>query len=298
MVSLNFGQDNIYMDDKLHSCLLEKKNDLQKKDEHVIVVLDGAPGVGKSSLAQQCAAVIDDDFPTTASQKIHNTVDSFIDFIVKCPKKKGGVAAILDEGLNGANAKRAMSNLNIKLQSVLAEIRQKNMALFICLPFIFELDKSIAIGLSDALIHCYKNKNRVRYFRFYGRKAKTSLYLNPNNKKFYQYNTHSNFYGRMGQGYVMNEVEYRKFKEQGLKKYITKDSLKILSPEEMVKQREGDLYAKLQAQGFSLREMESWGLGSREYIRRHAAIANHEVNDTDLTTHNPLVRREVEEKND
>lgn len=249
MVVLNniHAGNQISYDDRLYKNLLEVREKLYKKDRHCIIVIDGAPGVGKSTLAQQISFVIDDKFTQEAPDKIHNTVESFVNYIVTCKKNS---AVILDEGLNGANIRRVMSNLNVLLQSVLSEIRQKNLFIIICVPFIFDVDRSIAVGLSDALIHCYEDKWGKRAFRFYGRRRKQQLYLNPNNKKFYSYSTKGNFWGRFSPGYVMNEVQYRKFKADSLKKYISKDGLKpIVSSEDLVKQREGEIYAKLLASG-------------------------------------------------
>jgi len=210
----------ISFDGRLLRLMMDIRERNHKKDKHYILVVDGDLGVGKSTFAQQFAAVIDDTFCDTASQKIHNAVEAYVQAIIKCDQFN---SQILDEGLNGANARRAMSSLNILLQSVLTEIRQKNLLLVICVPFIFDLDRSIAIGLSDGLVHCYeKGDDNRRYFKFYGKKSKKALYLNPNNKKYYMYKGRCTFYGRFSNGYVMDEAEYRKFKKDSLQKYLQK----------------------------------------------------------------------------
>lgn len=282
----------IYMDDRLHRNLLEIRERNHKKDKHYILIIDGDPGTGKSTLGQQCAFVVDDSFAETASEKIQNEVESFMKGIVEGKKK---VARILDEGLNGANARRAMSALNIQLQSLLAEIRQKNLLLIICVPFIFDLDRSVAIGLSDGLIHCYEKGDGRRYFKFYGKQAKKRLYLNPQNKKFYTYNARPTFWGRFSSGYVMNEEEYRKFKEISLKKYVPKDMLgHMKTPEEMVKEKEALMLKKLRDHGFSLRQIEAMGFGSHEQVRRVIKILD-EAPVSVMESSTNLVRPKAEE---
>lgn len=216
---------------------------------------------GKSTLSQQVSSQVDNYFCDDTSTKIHNTVEQFVEAIIKC-KKYG--AHILDEGLNGANARRAMSSLNILLQSVLTEIRQKNLFLVVCVPFIFDLDRSLALGLSDGLIHCYEKGDDKRYFKFYGKRAKKALYLNPNNKKYYMYKGRCTFYGRFSTGYVMDEKEYRKFKEKSLQKFLPKDIGGSLdSPEDLVKKREAEIYTILEKNGITPYRLSQMGVTSK-----------------------------------
>ena len=109
-----------------------------------------------------------------------------------------------------------MSLINRTLITMLAEIRQKNLYVFVVMPCFFDLDKYVALWRSRALIHVYTGKNFERgYFAFYNVDKKKDLYILG--KKFYSYsNPKPNFIGRFTNFYPVDEKEYRKKKRNSL----------------------------------------------------------------------------------
>jgi len=102
-----------------------------------------------------------------------------------------------------------MSDINKTLVSMLAEIRQKNLFVFIVMPTFFDLDKYAAIWRSRGLIHVYTDKGYGRgYFAYYNKDKKKTLYILG--KKFYDYKKPTpSFRGRFTNYYVVDEAEYR-----------------------------------------------------------------------------------------
>jgi len=187
----------------------------------MVGICDGRVGVGKSSLAQQIAAYID---PYFNIQQITFDAETFSKAVLNAKKKS---AIVFDEALSGLNIRRTMSGINIMLTSLLTEIRQKNLFILLCLPSIFDLDKSMAIHRSSFLIHVYNKGFKKGYYMFYGRRTKSKLFASEWARKTYSYNVRPNFYGYFGKGYIVDEEAYRKLKSDVLKRYLP-DSKKIV----------------------------------------------------------------------
>jgi hypothetical protein len=116
---------------------------------------------------------------------------------------------------------------------MLAEIRQKNLFIFIVLPTFFDLDRYVALWRSRALIHIYTGKSFERgYFMFFNTERKKDLYIYG--KKTYSYKMpKANFFGRFPKGYMVNEAEYRKKKldSLGVKKIGARRQVKLSEDE-------------------------------------------------------------------
>ncbi len=199
-----------YMDGYLKKNLDQAKKVI-KKDWDMIFCVDGYEGSGKSVLAQQCAYYCDN---TIDIDRITFTPQEFIDAINKASKFQ---AVVYDEAYGGMSSRAAMSEVNRSLMAVLAEIRQKNLFVFIVLPCFFELDKYAAVWRSRALLHVYTGDDFQRgFFSFYSQDRKKSLYVLG--KKFYSYRQPPcNFHGRFTKGYVVDEESYRIKKNATLK---------------------------------------------------------------------------------
>lgn len=194
-----------YMDGYLKSNL-EIANKVVNEDWDMLFVIDGLEGGGKSVMAQQMAYFNDKSLNI---DRICFTPEEFRAAIKKAEKFQ---AVIYDEAITGLSARGTMSLINKTLTSQLAQIRQKNLFVYIVLPTFFDLDKYVALWRSRALLHVYTQENFKRgYFKFYNYERKLQLYVNG--KKYYNYsNPKPNFFGRFTKGYIVDEAEYRKKK--------------------------------------------------------------------------------------
>lgn len=198
-----------------------KARSVVSKDWDWVTLVDGVEGGGKSVMAQQGAYEVDPTFNIeritfTPEQDIkHNgiIIDSFKTAVLKAKQYQ---AIIYDEAYSGLSSRGTMSNINKTLVSVLAEIRQKNLFVFIVMPTFFDLDKYAAIWRSRGLIHIYTDKGYGRgYFAYYNHGKKKDLFLMG--KKLYDYRRpRPNFRGRFLGYYIVDEIEYRKRKLMAL----------------------------------------------------------------------------------
>lgn len=182
-----------------------------KKDWDMVFLVDGYEGTGKSVLAQQLAYYVDETFNV---ERVTFTPEEFTRAIEDANKYE---AVVYDEAYTGLASRSAMSNINRALVRMLAEIRQKNLFVFIVMPTFFDLDRYVALWRSRALLHIYTGDGFERgYFAFYNMDKKKQLYTVG--KKFYSYGgVKPNFTGRFTNHYTVNEDEYRRRKGIALK---------------------------------------------------------------------------------
>lgn len=224
-----------YMDGYLRGNLTEIKKVI-KKDWDMVFIVDGREGSGKSVIAQQCAKFVDESFNIN---RIAFNPEEFMKCINDANKYE---AVIYDEAMGGLSSRSAISDVNKALVSMLSEIRQKNLYVFIVLPCFFELDKYAAIWRSCGLIHVYTGENFERgRFTFYNYERKKDLYVLG--KKFYKYSRPPpNFRGSFTSGYAVDEVEYRKKKAEALNSYTNKPTSREEAWKEKCKRAVEHLY--------------------------------------------------------
>jgi len=240
----------IYYDGYLLTAIEEIKA-IQKHDGDVVGIIDGFVGSGKSTMSQQIAIAIDPNF---TARNICMDAENLKEVILNAEK---GSAIVFDEALNGLNIRRTMSSINILLTSLLTEIRQRNLVILLCLPSLFDMDKSISIHRSLFLIHVFAKGRERGYFRFYGKKKKSLLFADTIARRTYQYKVRPSFWGRFYGGYVVDELEYRKLKNEVLKRYFVGDKIvgKTRTPDEIALDKEILLFHKLHESGLSISEM-------------------------------------------
>lgn len=216
-----------------------------KKDWDMVFVYDGAEGSGKSTMAAQDAYYCD---PTLDLERITFTPYEFRKAIISA---KPYQAVVYDEAYTGLSSRATMSMINRTLISMLAEIRQKNLFVFVVMPTFFDLDKYVALWRSRALIHVYTGKGFERgYFSFYNVDLKKDLYING--KKYYSYSKPKpNFIGRFTSFFPLDEKEYRKKKKSALV-----DREKKKEEAELKRQMEEAMFTKLQM--LRDRDEEKW----------------------------------------
>lgn len=194
-----------------------------RNDWDFLFVYDGMEGSGKSVKAMQDAFYCDPNMDLMTQYSF-----SPYQFKKSVLAAKQYQAIVYDEAHSGLNSRAAMSMINRSLVSMLTEIRQKNLFVFIVLPTFFDLDKYVALWRSRALIHVYTGKKLERgFFAFYNMDRKKSLYVNG--KKYYSYFKPSpNFRGRFTNFYAIDEVKYRKKKKDSLLKRSSTEEQAII----------------------------------------------------------------------
>ena len=187
-----------------------------RNDFDMVMIVDGMEGSGKSLLAMQLAYYLDHTF---GLDNIAFTPDQFKKKVIEAKRYQ---AIVFDEAFSGLYSRNAMTYINIQLISMLAEIRQKNLFIFIVLPTFFDLDRYVAIWRSIALIHVYLTEGFTRgSFLFFGSNKKKDLYMKG--YKTYNYRAEkSNFYGQFRKYWVINKKEYEKLKLKNLRTYANK----------------------------------------------------------------------------
>ena len=181
-----------------------------KKDWDMMFLVDGGERAGKSTLAIQCAVMCD---PTFKIDRVVFTPNAFRSAIMSAEKYQ---AVVYDEAFTGLNSRAAMTLVNRTLVSMLAEIGQKNLFVFVVMPTFFDLDKYAALWRSRALLHVYTGDDFERgFFAFYNVDKKKELYILG--KKFYSYlMPKPNFIGRFTSFFPIDEAAYRQKKRDSL----------------------------------------------------------------------------------
>lgn len=209
MVKVESGGQVFYMDGYLQANIDEAKRVI-RKDFDMVFCVDGTEGGGKSVLAMQIAKYCD---PTFNLDRVCMTSKEFTDAIMKAEKYQ---AVIYDEAYTGLSSKDTMGSVNKAICQMLAEIRQKNLFVFIVMPTFFDLTKYVALWRSRALIHVYLHNGFERgYYRFFNTERKKEMYVYG--KKTYNYNAQKpNFIGSFTKFYTVDEEAYRQKKFKAL----------------------------------------------------------------------------------
>lgn len=261
MVVVFEGTPQAYAMDGYLKGILDESKKAIRKDMDLIFLIDGGERMGKSTLAQQCAYYMD---PTIDLSRICFTPDEFRKAIIAAEPY---TAVIYDEAYTGLNSRGTMSVINRALVSMLAEIGQKNLIIFVVMPTFFDLDKYVAIWRSRVLLHVFTGQDFERgYFAAYNETTKKYLYIEG--KKFYEYKgrVKPNFFGRFPNKYTVDEQAYRQKKKDSL-------SGRAKQQEEAAKRREveAELLERVMRLGDKVThkvKMEMLGMSAATYYRR------------------------------
>jgi hypothetical protein len=229
MVMVFPGTPQEYAMDGYLKGILDESKKAVSKDFDIIFLVDGGERYGKSTLAQQCAYFMD---PTFDLSRVCFTPDEFKKAVLNA---KPYTAVVYDEAYTGLTSRGTMSIINRALVSMLAEIGQRNLIIFVVMPTFFDLDKYVALWRSRALLHVFLGKDFERgYFAAYNETTKKYLYIEG--KKFYEYKgrVKPNFFGRFPNKYTVDEAGYRQKKRDSL-------SGRAKQQEEAAQRREVDL---------------------------------------------------------
>ena len=162
---------NFYIDKYLLKKLKNLKM-IQKKKWDGVMIIDGKERSGKSILGMLCGWYLSD-----CTLGIKNFARGLSDAAKKIAELPEGSVLIMDEGSTVFSSKDSTTSAQKKLVKLMDVVGQRNLIFIICLPCIFDLNKTIAVRRSLFLCHVYpdQNYNRGRY-AYWGEKSKKALY--------------------------------------------------------------------------------------------------------------------------
>lgn len=207
VVKNSFGKE-FYIDGHLSRQLDNVKEKVLDDDDRVFIV-DGGERKGKSVFAMQLACKVD---PSFCLERVCFTSEDFIKAVKGAKKYQ---AVVFDEAFTGLASRASLSRVNNLIVSLMMEMGQKNLFVFIVMPSIFFLERYVVLFRANGLFHVYTNKGQRGRWMFFGRANLKFLYLTG--KKFFSYKVpKANFRGRFLNQYVVNEKEYRLGKKKSL----------------------------------------------------------------------------------
>lgn len=180
-----------------------------KDDDHLFVV-DGEERSGKSVLTMQLAKTVDPSFNLS---RVAFTPEQFRDAVLKAGK---GEAVVFDEAFRGLSSRGALSEVNRLLVSLMMEMGQKNLFVFVVLPTVFLLDKYVALFRSSGLFRVYRRRGKRGFWEYYNKRKLKSLYLKGRVDMSYV-GVDTWYRGRFLNQYVVSEDGYRALKAKAFK---------------------------------------------------------------------------------
>ena len=234
MVKVNVDGYNMYLDGTLRENLDQIKNAVLTKDMDYLGVVGGNVGTGKSIfVGGTLAPYFDSTFRgESAIQRMCQTGEEFKEEVMKAKKFQ---CVVFDEAITATAARRSMQKINFVVFSMLEQIRQKNLFIFIILPNWFALDSNISLDRATSLYYVYVPKNKPFQrgrFVFFNRSRKHMLWMKG--KRLHTHNPRltvaGNFNGRFTHQVPFDEDRYKIKKLESFEKYVKDMEVKVKVP--------------------------------------------------------------------
>lgn len=133
MVKDETGVERFSMPEEHYKLAMRCRQKIQKEDAMVLGIIWGGVGCGKSVWAQHFGYTID---PTLDVSRVCFDKDEFVDAVLGAKKQ----VIIADEGIAIFFSRAAMTKESRLVQELMAQIRQKNLCVLICVPNLLSID--------------------------------------------------------------------------------------------------------------------------------------------------------------
>lgn len=203
---------------KLKMILKGFKWAMHKKKTSAVMIIDGKSGLGKSTLAFQCANYVDPNFNL---DKVYYNPTQFLEGLENA---EPGSCHVFDEAMLLSN-RSAMSALNRAVIVAMSMIRSKRLLIIFCINSIFDMERNLVLSRADLLLHIYGDSltDRGKFTAFFkGEDGQDRLkLLHIIGKKYYDYSKpKANFYAPFSSYFIFDEDEYEKRKQIGVKEFL------------------------------------------------------------------------------
>lgn len=191
----------------------------QKRNNDVVVIVEGKEGSGKSSLAGNIMRYVTGDKFNPEVQMIGANYDEALEKIDNCKEKD---AIMFDEGNAFFMSTETMKREQRDLHKVFSIFRQLNLFVVICLPSFFRLGTYFALDRSHMVLRTYIKNGERGYFAYYGEKLKNNYYRKGRADGHNVNIVQPKFRARFTQCITLENPEYKEFKLKTLKKELAK----------------------------------------------------------------------------
>jgi energy-coupling factor transporter ATP-binding protein EcfA2 len=147
---------NTFFNVSMYLWCFRRQEEINKQDKDCCVVVTGKEGSGKSTLAIQMASIIDPSF------QLNQIFFSREDLLIWCKNNINntkGKAVILDEGNLFLFSREAMKSGSLTMIKFLAQCRQLNLFLILCIPDYKTIDLNIRRHRIDYLFNVVRAKS-------------------------------------------------------------------------------------------------------------------------------------------
>jgi len=249
MVLVNVNGNEYHISKLVYKPLLRVKKKVISNSDLFTGIVDGRVGTGKSTLAAQLAYFCSDGKLT-----LDNVVFTPKQFMDQLNNAKPGTNIILDEAFDTMNKRKSRSAENMEVLSLMQKMRVKRVFIWIVLPYYYDLDKNVILGLADILFHVWRKDFGTRgSYSVYDRKKLKSLWLTR--RQYYDYPKFveaPNFHSKFNKFFPFNEDEYQKKKIESFTK--AEQDTKSKKIERIIEHR-AELINILREKGMKIKEI-------------------------------------------
>ena len=182
---------------------------INHRDKDYVMLASGYEGAGKSTWAIQVAKYVDHNF---CLDRVVFTPEEFREAVNTASK---GQAIVYDEAVTGLTAGGSITKVGRLLKSLMMQMRQKNLFILIVIPSVFELNKYAVLHRAMCLFHILEKKGRHSWVGYNKKDTKRTYIMG---KKTHSMRVRSRFTGRFYGNLPLDEVLYKKKKQEALDK--------------------------------------------------------------------------------
>ncbi len=153
MIKDKSGVERYSISTKLNELLGRCHTKINHEDSMVIGIFCGDVGSGKSLAAMKCGHVVD---PTIDISRIAFDKDEFVDAVIKNRKK----VVVGDEGIALFFSRGSMTKEGRLMAEIMAQCRQKNLCVFICVPELLSIDWLI-LKAANFVAYVWESKKQI-----------------------------------------------------------------------------------------------------------------------------------------
>lgn len=208
---------------------------IHSKKQSAVMIVDGRSGMGKTTLSFQISTWMWENFD------LDHVFFTPEEFLIGLDRATKGDVLVFDEAML-ISSRASLTAMNRMIIQAMSMIRSKNLFIIFNVNSIFDLDRNLALSRADLLLHCYGDSltDKGKFLAFFkggdGHDRIKTLYLNG--KKFYSYGKpKSNFNTTFSAYFTLNEEEYEKKKDAGVKAFLTGTSKPVSNKDKQVRDR-------------------------------------------------------------